>query len=98
MVSSSIQQALHEDFKRRADRCSSALMDVSRLVAAAMYGPLLIELLARACVLLDELDEVLIGLHPGRDHEAFARAAALHRTLEEIQSHLPPEWRRQRPR
>jgi hypothetical protein len=31
----------------------------------------------------------LFGLHPDRDHEAFARVAALHRELAEIQSLVP---------
>jgi hypothetical protein len=58
-----------------------------------VYGPLLSRLLTRACELLDEIDEVLLGLHPGRDHEVFARVAALHRELEEIQSVIPRDER-----
>jgi hypothetical protein len=39
------------------------------------------------------MDVILVGLHPGRDHEAFVRVAALHRNLEEIQSLVPRKYR-----
>jgi len=61
-----------------------------RLVKAAMFGANLSRLLARTGKLLDE---ILIGLSPGRDHDAFARVARLHRELEEVQSLTPREYR-----
>lgn len=58
------------------------------------FGPLLRQVFARACDLLDELDDTLLGLDPWCDHETFVRAAALHRQLELIQSQVPQEYRR----
>ena len=58
-----------------------------------MFGANLSRLLTRTGELLDEIDEILIGLNPGRDHDAFARVARLHRELEEVQSLTPREYR-----
>jgi hypothetical protein len=69
------------------------LTQARRLVKAAMFGANLSRLLARTGELLDEIDEILIGLNPGRDHDAFARVARLHRELEEVQSLTPREYR-----
>jgi len=68
---------------------SNLLSEAKRLVIAGRFVPLLSQLLQRAVDILDELDELLIGLDPGTDHEAFAHAAELHRNLELIQSKLP---------
>ena len=53
------------------------------------YGPLLKQTLARTYDLFDEIDEVLVGLHPDKDHEVFVKVAGLHRQFEEIQSLIP---------
>jgi hypothetical protein len=91
---SEARRVAHDTLERKVELCSGALTEARRLAAARMFGPTLSQLLARACDLLDDMDEVLIGLHPGRDHEAFVRATALHRRLEEIQSLMPREYRR----
>jgi hypothetical protein len=73
----------------RADLCAGALTEARRLVAARVNGPFLSRLLTRAWEALDEIDEILIGLNPVLDHDVFARVAALHRELTEIQSLVP---------
>jgi hypothetical protein len=78
---------------RRADLCSSALSEAYRLAIRRTFGPRLGQLLTWSCELLDEMDEVLIALHPSRDPDAFAGVTALHRKLEEIQSLVPRERR-----
>lgn len=77
-----------------ADLCSTALREARGLATSCAFGPMLGRLLARACDMLDRIDDVLIGLSPGRDCDAFVRAAALHRELEQIQSMVPREHRR----
>jgi hypothetical protein len=77
----------------KTDLCTYVLSEARRQVAARRFGPLLGQLLARACEILDEMDEVMLGLDPRRDHDAFRRVAALHRDLEEIQSLVPPKYR-----
>jgi len=44
--------------------------------------------------LFDEIDEILLRLHPTNDHDAFATVAALHRQFEEVQSLIPRIHRR----
>jgi hypothetical protein len=73
----------------KAERCANSLREARRLIAMRSYGALLNQLLARTFDLFDEIDELLLGLHPTNDHEAFARIAALHRQFEEIQSLIP---------
>jgi hypothetical protein len=73
----------------KAARCAGALKEAQQLVAARSYGPLLKQTLARTYDLFDEIDEILLGLHPAQDHEAFVRVAGLHRQFEEIQSLIP---------
>ena len=77
----------------KAELCVSVLTEARRQIAARRFGPLLSQLLARVCELLDEMDEVLIRLDPVREHEAFVRLAALHRDLEEVQSLVPSKYR-----
>ena len=86
-------RAPSDPISRKADVCAGVLKEARRLVAARVYGPLLHHLVARAYEILAEIDEVLIGLHPDRDHEAFSRVASLHRQLEEIQALVPREHR-----
>ena len=77
----------------KAELCGSVLTEAGRQIAAHRFGPLLSQLLGRACDLLDEMDEALVRLDPVREHEAFARSAALHRDLEAIQSLVPSKYR-----
>jgi hypothetical protein len=77
------------DLLRRANVCSGELTEAQALAAQGAFGPRLRELLIRACEVLDEIDEVLVALHPVGDSAAFGRVAALHRRLEAIQSIVP---------
>ncbi len=77
----------------KAELCAGALTEARRQIAACRFGPLLSQLLARVCDLLDEMDEALIRLDPVREYEAFVRSAALHRELETIQSLVPSKYR-----
>jgi hypothetical protein len=72
-----------------ADLCSGVLQEARRLAVAGTHGPALVALLARACDLLDDIDEFLVALNPLRDAEAYLCAAKLHRSLEDIQARLP---------
>ena len=92
-ISSGASGALLVALWRRADLCSSALAEAYRLAIRPMFGPRVGQLLARSCELLDEMDEVLIALHPAREPDAFVGVTALHRKLEEIQSLVPRERR-----
>src|SRR5947199_1022113 len=87
------RRAWRDELWREANLCAGALVEARRLVSTAIFGAGFGRVLARACDLLDQMDEVLIGLHPGRDCETFSRVAALHRELEEIQSLVPREFR-----
>jgi hypothetical protein len=76
----------HEAVGRRADVCSAALAGALKLALQGTAEPLCDRLLARACNLLDEVDEILLRLDPRQDHATFARVATLHRELESIQA------------
>jgi hypothetical protein len=82
-----------DELTRKAELCMSVLTEARRQIAARRFGPLLSQLLARVCDLLDEMDEALIRLDPIREHEQFVRSAALHRELEAIQSLVPSKYR-----
>ena len=85
--------AADDGLPHKSEVCRGALAEAGRWVTTGMFGPLLRRLLARACDLLDDIDEGLIVLDPASDHDAFARAAALHRELESVQSRIPPAFR-----
>ena len=74
----------------KVERCAGALREARRLVALRQYGGQLRKVVARTYDLFDEMDEILVGLRPARDHEAFASVAMLHREFEAIQSLIPP--------
>ncbi len=93
MAGSDLRRAQQAEFFQRADLCSRTLSEARRLVATAAFGPTLSGLLARACDVLDDMDEILITLNPRLDREAYLHAAELHRALEEIQSLLPRQFR-----
>jgi hypothetical protein len=79
--------------EHNAELCAGALREARKLVGAAIFDPALSRWLARATDILDQIDEILIGLVPERDREPFVRVAGLHRELEEIQSLVPRSWR-----
>ncbi len=81
------------DMARKGRICAKVLIEARRLADAATFGPLLNQLIARACELLDDIDEILIGLDPVGDAGDFAMAAALHRELEHIQGVVPDRRR-----
>jgi hypothetical protein len=81
---------------RKAKVCASVLTEARRLTDQTRFGPLLNQLVARACELLDELDEILISLDPLRDGDDFATAAMLHRELEHVQAAIAAQWRKER--
>jgi hypothetical protein len=73
------------DFDRKAGLCASVLVESTRLSRDGRQGAPLRRLIARACELLDELDELLVTLRPSRDSREVATAAVLHRELEHVQ-------------
>jgi hypothetical protein len=81
------------ELQRKAGYCAGALQEARRLAATGRFGAACSRLLARADDVLDEIDEILVGLYPRRDHESFLQAAQLHRELETIQSRTPREFR-----
>lgn len=93
MRGSDLRHARRAEFFQRADFCSAALSEARKLVATAAFGPALGGLLARACDVLDDMDEILITLNPRLHREAYLHAAELHRALEEVQSLLPRQFR-----
>jgi len=88
--------AWRKEQERVAELCAGALAESRRLVVRQAFGTTLAQSLDRACDFLDRMDEVLVGLDPERDGEAFARSAALHRELETVQARVPREYRRLR--
>jgi hypothetical protein len=74
---------------RKADLCAGALTEARSHATAGRFGTTCSHMLDRVADLFDEMDEILIGLNPRRDHESFVRVAELHRELEEIQSLTP---------
>lgn len=77
----------------KASVCASVLAEARRLADRGTFGPLLNQLLARACELLDDLDEILVALDPARNVSEFTTAAELHRHLEQVQALVPARWR-----
>ncbi len=71
---------------RKAHACDRILAEARRLVRTRQLGPPLDQSLLRACELLDDIDDMLVVLHPALNDEEFAMAAALHRDLEQIQA------------
>jgi len=80
----------------QVDMCASILTEARQLVRIGQFGAPLKQLVFRACELLDDMDEVLLALHPVRNSGDFAVAAALHRQLEQIQAAIPAARRGRR--
>jgi hypothetical protein len=81
------------DVTSKARVCASVLAEARRLADSGNFGPLLNQLVARACELLDDVDEILVTLDPVGEASGFATAARLHRELEQIQALIPTRWR-----
>jgi hypothetical protein len=81
------------DVTSKARVCANVLAEVRRLADSGNFGPPLNQLVARACELLDDMDEILVTLDPVGDASGFATAARLHRELEQIQALIPAPWR-----
>ena len=75
-----------ETFSAKADFCADVLLEAHRLARLERAASQLNQYVARACDLLDDMDEVLVTLDPVHDSSDFATAAALHRQLECIQA------------
>ena len=88
-----LRRACQAEFFQRAAFCSGTLSEARRLVTESAFGSTLSGLLARACDVLDDMDEILITLNPREHREAYLRAAELHRALEEIQALVPRQFR-----
>lgn len=93
METSESYRTWRDEHERLAELCAGALAESRRLVVRENFGAPLGQLLARATDVLDRIDEVLVGLDPQRDSQAFARAAALHRELEAVQARVPAVYR-----
>ncbi len=77
----------------KVDLCANALREARRLAEAKEFGSTVCRLLVRANELLEDIDEILIGVDPVQDHEAFARMAGLQRELEALLAVMPREHR-----
>jgi hypothetical protein len=77
----------------RADICSEALDRARSLSQLGRPEPPLLQLLARARELLDEIDEMLAVLDPSSDRLQFATVATLHRRLEHLQATIATQPR-----
>ena len=72
-------------FTQKADLSEKLLQEALRLVRIGQFEGPFKKLIARACDLLDDMDELLVAMYPLRDSGHFAAAAALHRKLEQLQ-------------
>jgi hypothetical protein len=82
------------DLGHKLDLGSSVLKQARALIRAGAFGSMCSRLLVRAGEILDEADEVLVGLNRRHDHEWFAQFAALHEEFEALRSLVPLEYRR----
>jgi len=73
--------------------CAQVLKEARRLSALSIYNADFGRLLSRATELLDEIDELLVTVHPEWYPREFAMAADLHRTLEQLEAAIPAGFR-----
>src|SRR5262249_964807 len=73
------------DLATKTALCAGALAEARRLAEHGYFDGSF-ALVARACEILDEIDEMLLALNPERDADDFATIAKLHRELEHIQA------------
>ena len=78
--------ALRAELMRKADLCAAALFEARRISAAAMFGELYAQLVARIADMLDELDETLLALDHRSDRAGYERVVALHAGFEELEA------------
>jgi hypothetical protein len=76
----------HPDLMRKADLCTLVLAEARRIAEVGQFGGLLSQLVVRAVELLDDMDDILIGLNPASNGPNFTAARRLHRELEHIQA------------
>ncbi len=69
-----------------ASKSANLLVDAERLLQAGVFGGRLNQLVFQTCEVLDDMDAILMSLHPVRNAGEFAKAAALHRRLERLQA------------
>lgn len=81
------------DLATQMSLCEASLVELQRLAERGNFDNPFGQLLARACDMLDDIDEILLALNPKRDAHDFAIVAKLHRQLEAIQAIVPPRWR-----
>ncbi len=84
---------LHTGLARKANICSKVLADARRCVQLGNFGRPLVQLVARAGELLEDMDELLVVFDPEVNGRDFAIAALLHRELELIQSEVSAQRR-----
>ena len=66
--------------------CAEILGEAQRLSELGRFGPPINQLVIRASELLDDMDEILVGLDPTTNGPDFALAADLHREIEYVQA------------
>ena len=77
--------ALRDEIMRKSDLCADALREMRRMSSAALFCATHAQLRARIDDLLEELDEMLVGVDHRGDLAAFERVAALHAGYEELE-------------
>jgi len=84
MPTQSVESRQRSAFDNKAEICATLLKEGRRLATMRSCDPLLNQVLARAHELLDELDELLVGLHSAQDREYLA--GVLHREFDAIRA------------
>jgi hypothetical protein len=92
-ASAAIFDLLPSEIARKAGICADVLEEARKLAQPDKYGPLVNQLVARACELLDDIDEILVALDPESNGQEFAIAATLHRQLEQLQAAISAQQR-----
>lgn len=85
-------------FAERAAHCAALLARAERLIGHPGGDARLCELVHGAGDCLDDIDDVLVALHPLRDAGCFADAARLHRDLARVLAAIPRSQRVRPPR
>jgi len=62
------------------------LAEARQIAEVGQFGGLLNQLVVRAVELLDDMDDILVGLNPASNGPNFTAARKLHRELEHIQA------------
>lgn len=75
-----------EDLARKSALCAKVLDEARKLALIGALGAPLNQLVQRAGELLDDVDEMLVALHPAGSKRPLATTAALHREFEDVQA------------